>query len=187
MPAKAAAGYPGVITGWDASNINLAGVTTSGWDYRMSYQRVFDFGEVLLTLARTDSDPTYTMATPASTPTTSFGHQPTRTSGSFFWTQGPWDAGLSVNYQSSWRDTATSTPYPTYIEFNPQVSYDFGDDTRYSAGAQQWWSRWLADSKLSLTVINALNKEPEPQDVANGRIVVDPRLRRYIVSFSKTF
>ncbi len=186
-PTDIANGYSGLITGWDSSNINLSSVTTSGWDYRMTFQRVFDIGEVLLTLARTDSDPTFTMATPAATPTSNFGHQPVRTSGSAFWSQGPWDGGLSVNHQSGWRSTATSTAYPSYIEFNPQLSYDFGDDARFNSSAQQWWARWLADGKVSLTVINALNKEPAVQDVANGRVVVDPRLRRYILSVSKSF
>jgi hypothetical protein len=31
------------------------------------------------------------------------------------------------------------------------------------------------------------NRDPERGEAANGRIVMDPRLRRYIVSFSKKF
>ena len=188
--ADQAAGYAGVVTGWDASNINLAGVTTKGWDFRGSYSRSFDFGELLVTAAFTDPNVTVTKSTPAAAPSSTFGHQPSRFSGSVFWGRGAWDAGVSVNYQNRYYIsglTSVGSSYPSYIEWNPQASYNFGKDGRFGKDAQAWWARWLADSKVTVTVINAFNKEPSLTDAMNARFAGDPRLRRYIVSYSKKF
>jgi iron complex outermembrane receptor protein len=127
-----------------------------------------------------------TKATPAAAPNSAFGHQPKRMSGSIFWGKGAWDAGVSVNYQDRYYiNGLTSTSYPSYLEFNPQVSYDFRKSARFAGEGNSRWTRWLAGSKASLTLINALNTDPDRIDAANGRIVMDPRLRRYILTFSK--
>lgn len=173
--------------GWDASNINLSGVTTKGWDFRASYNRSFSAGMLSVTAALTDPNVTYTQATPGSVPSSTFGHQPQRMSGSVFWAQDAWEAGVSVNYQKKYyTGSLTGTPYPAYLEFNPQVSYNFAQDSRFNEDNDVWWARALSGSKLTVTVINALNKEP---DIINGlpRFAGDPRLRRYIVSLSKKF
>lgn len=182
------ASYLGPITGWDGTNINLAAVWTKGWDYRVSYSRNFSFGDVAASVAYTDPNVTTTQSTPAAAPTSAFGHQPSRLSGTFFWTKGAWDAGVSVNHQHRYfTGSLTSIPYPAYTEWNPQVSYNFGKDVRFGGDAREWWARALADSKLSLTVINVFNREPSMSDAANFRVIMDPRLRRYIVSFAKKF
>ncbi|MBX3737206.1 MAG: TonB-dependent receptor plug domain-containing protein [Candidatus Didemnitutus sp.] len=197
-PADQALGYTGGAlpmsnTGqlaWDASNINLSTVTTKGWDYRASYSHAFDFGEILVTAAYTRPELIVTQSTPAAAPDSRFGHQPNKFSGSVFWARGPWDAGVSVNYQSRYfigGVTNFASSYPSYLEWNPQVSYNFGRDARFGADAPTWWGRWLAGSKLTVTVINALNEEPTLSDAANFRFAGDPRLRRYILSFAKKF
>jgi iron complex outermembrane receptor protein len=188
-PADAAAGYTGgVVQTWDASNINLASVTTKGWDYRVSYSRTFGFGEVLVTAAMSDPDPIFTKATPAATPTNTFGYQPRKFSGSAFFGRGAWDVGTSVNYQDRYFiNGLTAASYPPLIEWNPQVSYNFGKDARFGAENKAWWSRMLARSKLTLTVINVFDRDPAVSDVANGRVIMDPRLRRYILSLNKKF
>ncbi|MBA4136439.1 MAG: hypothetical protein C0518_03895 [Opitutus sp.] len=185
--ADTAAGYLGPVTTWDSSNINLAGVKTKGWDYRASYRRNFDFGELTLTAAMSDPNVTYTQSTPAATPTSTFGHQPRKLSGSAFWTRGAWDAGIAANYQAPYyTGSLTGIPYPEYLELNPQVSYNFGRDARFSKDATDWWARALSGSKFTVTVINALNKEPEII-AGSPRFAGDPRLRRYILSFAKKF
>lgn len=186
--ADTAAGYAGVLTGWDASNINLSGVETKGWDFRAAYSRAFGFGDLFVSLAFTDPDVIITQATPAAAPSSTFGHQPAKFSGSAFWGRGAWDAGFVVNYQKRYYISGlSSAAYPSYLEWNPQVSYDFGRDARFGTDAPAWWGRWLAGSKLTVTVINAFNKEPSLADAANARFAGDPRLRRYIVSFAKKF
>jgi iron complex outermembrane recepter protein len=184
--ADIAAGFAGPVVGWDGSNINLAGVTTKGWDYRVSYQRRFDNGDLSVTGSWSDPDVTFTKATPAATPSSTFGHQPRRASGSVFWSTGPWDAGVSVNYQTRYFiNGLTGAAYPSYWETNPQVSYNFERSGRFEKNADSLWRRTLSGSKLTLTVINAFDNDPDMVDVANGRVVMDPRLRRYIISFSK--
>lgn len=186
--ADTAAGRPGVITTWDATNINLAGVKTKGWDYRASYSRTFSFGDVLLSVAMSDPNVTWTKSTPAAAPTSTFGHQPRRLSGSVFWGHGAWDAGVSVNHQNTYYNgPLTAIPYPAYTEWNPQVSYNFARDPRFGEDAPAWWARALSGSKLSLTVINAFNREPSMSEAANFRVIMDPRLRRFIVSLAKKF
>lgn len=175
---------------WDASNINLSTVTTKGWDYRASYSHTFDFGEILITAAYTRPELIVTQSTPAAAPDSRFGHQPDKFSGSVFWGKGPWDAGVSVNYQARYfisGVTSFNSSYPSYLEWNPQVSYNFGRDSRFGTDASTWWGRWLAGSKLTVTVINALNEEPSRADAANFRFAGDPRLRRYILTLAKKF
>ncbi len=189
-PADIAAGYEGLVTTWDASNINLAGVNTRGIDYRMSYNRNFSFGELSLNAAMSDPNVTYTKATPAAVPTSTFGHQPRKASGSVFLRRGPWDGGISVNYQAPYYISgfsATAVPRPAYIEFNPQLSYNFSRVPGFSQDSAKWWARWLSGSKFTVTVINALNRDPDALHSINGGMVMDPRLRRYILSLTKKF
>jgi iron complex outermembrane receptor protein len=174
------AGYEGPITTWDATNINLAGVWTKGWDFRVSYRRGFSFGDLTLNGALSDPNVTFTKATPAAAPTSTFGHQPKRLSGSVFWSRKAWDAGVAINHQDRYFiGGLTSTGYPAYLEVNPQVSYAFGGESRLG------WRRWLSGSKASLTIINLFDRGPSMADAANSRIIMDPRLRRYIVSLTK--
>jgi iron complex outermembrane recepter protein len=194
-PADQALGYTAgtIITadsggiGWDASNINLAGVKTKGWDFRANYDRTFDFGRLTVTAAMSDPNVIWTQSTPASAPSSASGHQPRRLSGSVFWGKGPWDAGVSVDHQATYYiNGLTSTPYPELTTVNPQVSYNFGAVDRYRATSKIWWERALSGTKLTVTIMNALNEEPE---IINGspRFAGDPRLRRYILTLAKKF
>lgn len=187
--ADIAAGYTGgAIQTWDASNINIAKGETKGWDYRASYSRSFDFGSLDVTAAMSDPDLIVTQATPASVPSGTYGHQPRKLSGSIFFARGAWDVGTSVVYQGRYYISGTaSASYPPLIEWNPQVSYDFGKDRRFGGDNRAWWSRALDDSKVTLTIINVFDRDPEMPDVASGRVIMDPRLSRYIVSLSKKF
>lgn len=188
-PADTALGYTGgAIISWDASNINIAKGNTKGWDYRLTYSRTFGFGNVDGMIALSDPDLIVTQATPASAPSGAFGYQPRKISGSFFVARGAWDVGTSVNYQSRYYISGiTGASYPSLIEWNPQVSYNFGKDSRFGGENKAWWSRVLAKSKVTVTIINAFEKEPTVSDVVIGRVVSDPRLRRYILSLTKKF
>jgi hypothetical protein len=159
-------------------------VQTKGWDYHASYSRAVLQGELSVTAAYTNPDVIVTKSTPAAVPSSTFGHQPSKFSGSVFWGRGAWDGGVAVNYQARYFiNGLTSSSYPSYIEWNPQLSYRFAKE----AASDAWWNRALAGTKFSVTVINAFNREPSLADAANGRIVMDPRLRRYILTATKKF
>lgn len=186
--ADLAAGYAGLVTSWDASSINLSSVRTMGWDYRISYRRRFGIGEVSLSATQTDPNVTWTTSAPGAKPGSTYGHQPKRTSVSAFWTSGPWTSGVAVNHQARYFISGlTSLPYPSYIEWNPQLAYNFGANPRFGANAPEWWARWLAGARVSLTIINVFNREPTLSDAIGSRVIMDPRLRRYILSASKRF
>jgi len=173
--------------GWDASNINLSGVWTKGWDYRANYDRTFGFGRLLVNLAFSDPNVTWEKATPAATPSSAFGHQPSRFTGSVFWGNGTWDAGVTMNRQAPYYATGyPGTPLPAFTSWNPQVSYNFGQGGRFNTDSKIWWERALSGSKVTVTIVNALNQDAE---VINGlaRFAGDERLRRYIITFAKKF
>lgn len=193
--ADRALGYTGgtIITaadggvGWDASNINLAGVWTKGWDYRASYDHTFGFGRLLVNVAFSDPNVTWEKATPAATPSSTFGHQPSRFTSSVFWSNGTWDAGVSMNRQAPYYVSGfPGTPLPTFTSWNPQVSYNFAQSGRFNADSKVWWERALSGSKLTVTIVNALNQDAE---IIGGlpRFAGDERLRRYIITFAKKF
>ena len=75
--------------------------------------------------------------------------------------------------------------YPSLILWNPQVSYNFAKSPAFGEKAGTWWGRALSGGKISVTIPNVFNHEPTMTEVAFGRVVVDPRLRRYVINFSK--
>jgi hypothetical protein len=117
-----------------------------------------------------------------------YGHQPKHFTGSLFWSRGAWTAGVSTNYQAQNLIYGPASPlyakHP-YIEWNPQVSYDFGRSALFAAGSLT--ERVLGGTKLSLTVINAFNNKPNSDDLVYGNYAMDPRLSRYILTLTKKF
>lgn len=182
----ATGGQPGLITGFDTSNINLASQKARGIDVQVSYRRRFSFGQLNANLGYTDQVPQVTQSTPVAVPTSTFGQQPWRTSGSIFWTRAAWGAGTTMSYQARYFiNGLTSSAYPSLILWNPQVSYDFSKNPAFAERGGAWWQRALAGTKVSLTIPNAANREPTMNEALNGRIIMDQRLRRYVINFSK--
>ena len=179
-------GLPGKIVSYDASNINLAYTAIKGVDYSVRYNRAIRWGQLQASATLTVPQSTITQPTPASA--RSAGQNPKRFSGQLFWTQGSWSAGTSVDYQGSAPSYAGSTVIlESLIQWIPQVSYDFGRDSRFGKTAATVWGRWLADTKLSLTLPNVFKNEPTLHEAATYTWVGDPRLNRYVVSLTKKF
>ena len=83
-----------------------------------------------------------------------------------------------------------SAPFRVCVVQVGRAVHVFGSRCGLRRAAHGDWRRWartLSGSKLSVTIINLFNRDPERGEAASGRIVMDPRLRRYIVSFSKKF
>jgi len=185
FPERVTRDASGVITGFDTSNINLSKVTTKGIDYRLTYQRTFGFGDLTFSAALADPDVQWTTATPASKPSSTYGHQPNRYTSSLFWSRGPWTAGVSTNYQAKYWIYGPAYPqyakHP-YIEWNPQVAYDFGH-TPWSEH-QSFTDHLLSGLKISVTIVNLFDNKP---GAADSNYAMDPRLRRYILTIAKRF
>ena len=49
------------------------------------------------------------------------------------------------------------------------------------------WRRWLADTKVSLTLPNVFKNQPTLNQAAFFPWVGDPRLNRYILSLTRKF
>lgn len=182
------AGWAGPITAFDSRSINLSRATAKGVDLSLSYQRVTAIGEFLLTGSYTKQDPQASFATPASSPY--YVYYPKRLSGSLYWTRGAWGAGVSVNYQGRYFYIGPAYPdysYPPYIEWNPQVSYNFGHHSEFAEAGAPWWQHALAGTKISLTVINVFDKDPDKSQADGGITTMDPRLRRFVVTLTKKF
>lgn len=180
------AGYAGFITGFDTSNLNLASQKARGVDYELSYRRRFSFGQISSSMAYSNPVPVITQSTPVAAPTSTFGQLPWRMSGSLFWSRDAWTAGTTMSYQARYYiNGLTSSAYPSLILWNPQVAYNFAKNPAFGESAGTWWGRALAGGRVSLTMPNVFNHGPSYSDTINGRIVVDPRLRRYILAFTK--
>lgn len=181
-------GQPGLITGFDTSNLNLANQKARGVDAQLSYRRRFSFGQLSASIGYTDQVPQVTQSTPAAVPTSAFGQQPWRTSGSLFWTRSAWGAGTTMSYQARYYISGLANAnfaYPSLLLWNPQISYDFSKNPAYSERATNWWTRALAGCRVSLTVPNVFNREPSMTEALNSRVVMDQRLRRYVINLSK--
>lgn len=74
------------------------------------------------------------------------------------------------------------------MRFDANASYDFGKRPGFGGRGDSWWRRALHDTKCSVTVVNVGNTEP-PVDVLGffSSSVIDPRLRRYVLDFTKRF
>ena len=91
-----------------------------------------------------------------------------------------------MNHQSSF-PISRDVLYPGYTEWNPRVSWSSSDPGASRQARGRISQGGLEGIQLSLTIVNLFNSEPTQSDAANSRIVMDPRLRRYILSFSKRF
>ena len=77
----------------------------------------------------------------------------------------------------------TAIRYNFAVEWNAHLSYDFGS----VRGGSGWASDILSGTKMALTVFIVLDREP-PHPAGNaGFAITDPRMRRYTLSWTKTF
>ncbi|MDB6113477.1 MAG: hypothetical protein JWQ62_422, partial [Lacunisphaera sp.] len=124
---------------------------------------------------------------------------PTRFTWQTYWNKGPYGVGVNGFYQAHrYRNAAHTftvaqgTPYQfnSAIEWNLQLAYDFGwraSQANAEAGDHAWNKRLLANTKLSLTVFNVLNREPPAVQGEAGFAVTDPRMARYALTLRKSF
>ena len=117
-----------------------------------------------------------------------------RVTSSIFWSRQAWEAGVTAIYGGeSWEDTSNATLAASrytdaVLRWDVNAGYDFGRRENAGSRGTAWWRRALHDTKWRVKVINVFDTEPSI-DVRGffSSSVIDPRLRRYVLDFSKRF
>jgi outer membrane receptor protein involved in Fe transport len=181
-------GMPGPITRVDRRAVNTAETDILSIDYQVKYTRATSVGTFDLRAAATVYDSWESKSVPSAPAQSSSHFRPDRYTWQSYWTRGPLGLGLSGFHQARrFNDAARTTlRFGAATEWNSQMSYDFGKAG--FSGRDSWLASILADSKVSLTIFNLFDREPPHlQGGRGGFAVTDPRMRRYSLSFQKTF
>jgi hypothetical protein len=115
-----------------------------------------------------------------------------RTTTSFNWSLGSWEAGITNVYGGQyWADTTNAAISPSrytdsVMRWDASFGYDFGRRAGFGTKSDAWWRRALHDTKVRVTLIDF--RDDQPPLTVNGAFsssVIDPRLSRYIIDFTK--
>jgi iron complex outermembrane receptor protein len=185
---------PGRVIGIDTRSINLSRQILLTYDYQVSYQRATKWGNFTGRLTATEYRKLDSFRIPGATPVSSLYLRPTRITWQTYWSKGPYGAGVSGFYQeNSWTSaTYATTLFASAIEWNTQVSYDFGWQARQRALTstvveRPWRQRLLEGTKLAVTVNNIFDREPPHRQGNAGFGVTDPRMARYALTLRREF
>jgi outer membrane receptor protein involved in Fe transport len=188
------ASWLGPIIGYDGRTINISRSRSAGYSIGVRYQRSTPWGSLTFNSMGENTLVREERILPNSLPTTSVNKRyvPMRVTTSLNWSRGPWEAGLTNVYGGqSWVDSSNATLYPSrytadVMRWDAGFGYDFGKRPEFGAKGSGWWRRALHDTKVRVTLIDFGNDAP-PLTV-NGAFsssVIDPRLSRYIIDFTK--
>jgi outer membrane receptor protein involved in Fe transport len=189
-------GWPGPVVAVDNRIRNIAVAKFVGYNFGARWSRSTLWGDFVLTTSGektlTDESRVLPHADPSAFVNKRF--RPMRITSSLFWTRGGWDAGVTSIYGGRyWVDSTNQTLSPSrwtddVMRWDVNAGYDFGRNKAFGAKGSPWWQRALHDTKLRVTVINVFNTEP-PLDALGffSGSVIDIRLRRYVIDFTKRF
>jgi hypothetical protein len=113
---------------------------------------------------------------------------PLKESGSLFWKKGAIETGGLFSYRDELKTTTTQRPTPSCIRWDWRGTFDFTKTSWARADAERWYKRWMADTRVSVTIFNIFDRNP-PMN-ANGlpdSAIVDARGERYSLTFTKSF
>jgi outer membrane receptor protein involved in Fe transport len=183
---------PGRVIGVDNRSTNIARLMLESFDYQVNYQRSTAWGSFYARFAATEYRRLDSFRIPGAAPTSTLYLRPTRLSWQTSWSKGRLGAGVSGFYQeNSWTSNArTFTQFASVIEWNTQVSYDFGykstaDLLQLNPGKRTWTEWMFSDLKLAVAVNNVFDREPPHRQGNAGYGVIDPRMRRYSLTLRK--
>ena len=194
---------PGRVIGVDTRSTNISRQILETYDYQVTYQRTTAWGSFTARLGATEYRKLDSIRIPGAPPVTSLHLRPTRVTWQTYWSKGPYGAGVSGFYQeNSWVTASLAanppilpwsrTQFASVIEWNTQLSYDFGWKANRlaalaTAGSRPWRDRLLDGTKLALTVNNVFDREPPHRQGNAGFGVTDPRMARYSFTLRKAF
>jgi iron complex outermembrane receptor protein len=190
------AGWDGPIVSIDQRSVNLAESRVTGYSFGVRWNRRMSWGELNFSSSGEKILRNEQKILPNAVPTASVHKKfnPMRITTVLYWSRGPWDAGVTHIYGGRyWVNSTNQTLSPSrwtddVMRFDLNASYDFGRNRGFGARGSSWWKRALHDTKLGVTIINAANTEP-PLDALGffSSSVIDMRLRRYVIDFTKRF
>jgi iron complex outermembrane receptor protein len=184
------AGWAGVVTAADMRAINVGFSQTTGYDLGVKYDRRLDWASVQSSLTGTKYTRNAFVPAPggAPSPTVNTDSLPVQISGNAFVFRHAWGAGVLASYRAANRPSADRAVTPAAIRWDAQFNYDFAKSAWVRNAAAGGMRRVLGDTKLSVTIYNALNTQPPLDDLfMPDNTVLDSRLRRYAVSLRRTF
>ncbi len=183
------AGWSGPVIGYQDIAYNIAVHRISGYDVGMKYRRdaevgAWTFNAVASKVTRNESRAAPHVATSGNSVTFNL---PLQANGSLFWERGALDTGILFSYRArSFGSRSTGPLIPSATRWDWQISYDFPD----VAAGGGWWGAVLSDTRIGLTIFNVLDTHP-PLRAGSFRLpdntVLDSRLRRYAINFTRRF
>lgn len=190
------AGWAGPIIAYDARVINISNARTAGYNFSLRWNQTTRWGDFSFNGSgeRILRDEQRVLPSTPLTATVNKRYRPMRIVSSLFWARGGWDAGVTAIHGGEyWVDTSNAALAPSrytdsVVRWDLKAGYDFGQRPGFGVKGEAWWQRAFRDTKLRATVINVFDTEP-PLDVRGffSPSVIDPRLRRYVLDFTKRF
>lgn len=181
--------WAGPVTAADLRPINVSFSQISGYDIGVRYDRVFEWGDIQVSVTGTKYTRNELIPAPGGlpSPTVTTDSLPVQITGNAFVNRGAWGAGLMGTYRERNRSQPTRTFTSSALRWDVMFSYDFGE-AAWNQDTTGIWHSILADTKLSLTIFNLLDRKP-PLDSSffPDNTILDSRMRRYAVSLTRTF
>lgn len=182
-------GWPGPVISYDDSPINIAFERVSGYDAALKYSAATVYGDFTFNAAVSRTTRREVRSTPNTAPTilSTPDTLPLQSSGSAFWTTGPWDIGVLYTYRADYRLSTTFSPTPSALRWDTQMSYAFSR-APWLSSQNRWLARILRDTRLGVTIFNVFDTVPPfSSSTLPDNTVLDSRLRRYAISLTKQF
>ncbi len=183
------AGWAGPVTATDLRPINVSYSQITGYDIGLKFERRTAWGDTQASLSGTKYTQNLLVPTPGGLASTTVNTDslPVQVNGNVFFFRNAWGAGVLATYRAANRANTSRLVTPSAIRWDLQLNYDFAKAS-WLKSRDGWLRRALADTKLSFTVFNVLDREP-PLDYSffPDNTVLDSRLRRFGLSLRKQF
>ena len=185
------ADWLGPITLLDRRSVNVASARTSGYDVSVRWNRPTVWGEFDVSANLTGYLKNELVAAPNAAPEASVNKSSLPLQGmlSFFWSRGAIDSGLTAVYKGKFQRTPPSSIWTeSNTRLDWQGSYDFGRSGWWKQHAGKWWQSALKDTRLSLTIYNVLDTDPNLIPAGYFDLsIIDVRQQYYTLQVTRKF
>jgi len=183
-------GWAGAVVAADLRPINVSYSQTVGYDLGLKFDRSTAWGDVLLSLAGSKYTRNILVPSPDRGPAANINTDslPVQVNGQAFLTRPSWGVGVLATYREANRTDPSRRFTPSAIRWDAQFNYDFSKSAWVKNHESRWLRAALRDTKISLTIYNALDRRP-PLDFSAfpDNTVLDSRMRRYALSLRRAF